>query len=186
MELSISTAATWFLFNAIACLLMFVAEQFDRLGSRIQPRHSIIPGTYQRFIYFEDFSTHTWGDPIGMGLVWAGFGHLVGRLGAGEWVAFGIIAGIVAPLWFLRACTRPSHTPDWGFPARGKVSLGGVVHLWTHFGPCIGMVALGFWEWIFGAFSGWPLLIWLIGIVVWIVAWRRDQQSGRFDPIRPA
>jgi hypothetical protein len=71
MEFSWTIAVAVLLVNWFVMGLMFMLQQCDR---NMPERHSIIPGTRQKFLYFQDFWTMTWGDAVGVGLIQIAFG----------------------------------------------------------------------------------------------------------------
>ncbi len=183
MELSYIVVFKWFFFNLVMCLLQFLTQDEERIRGRIPPRHSIIKGTDQKFLYWEDFSTQTWGDIAGLGLVWVAFGHVWKCLAPTNWIlAFG--TALLGSFGFWLSCVRPQHKPDWGYPSAGKISLGGLVHL-VYFGASLAVATIGIGVTIYGILQGIPLLLFIVGSTIWIAAAIDDFVKGRFDPRKP-
>lgn len=63
--------------NSLFCFIQYLVEKFEEKTEKIPLRHSIIPGTNQKFLYWEDFYTQTYGDFLGLVWIANGFAHLI-------------------------------------------------------------------------------------------------------------
>lgn len=169
------------LVNSVWMVLMFAAQEFDK---SLPPRHSTIPRTNQRFLYFQDFWTMTWGDGIGVALINTAFAHLAinGCLGVWHWVVFMALVTALAA-GFAKMCMSPGHKPDMGFPDIGKISWIGILHL-PYFG--LGMTAGAFCVWFIctGDLRGPVLYVGLLGAAAYAVFLVLEVKSGNFDPLK--
>jgi hypothetical protein len=162
--------------NLFWILLMFLAQQFDK---NLPERHSIIPGTNQKFLHMQDFWTFAWGDAVGVSFIWAAFSHLaVYNFALRHWIIFSFLA-IFFMAEFAIVCLNKNHKPDVGYPDIGKISWNGILHL-PYFG--FGASAAVFCVWLI-AFPGRILLIFLAGVAIYFVFFCLEVKSGNFDPI---
>ncbi len=172
------------LLNSLLCLLQYLMGQIDSLRGRIAPRHSIIPGTRQKFLYWEDFYTQTYGDLLGLLWIMNTFAHLIisGKIDHLEWVIF-VIVCVGSILVFLLSCLSPEHKPDWGYPLPGKISLGGLTHL-PYFGALSGMAVISALNIVQGEIKG--ALFWatLMGALIYLFAFILDIKAGNFEPLK--
>ncbi|KKW42123.1 MAG: hypothetical protein UY92_C0010G0039 [Candidatus Magasanikbacteria bacterium GW2011_GWA2_56_11] len=184
MEFSISTFNLVMLANVLACTLQFQVQRVDARYGRIPPRHSLIPGTSQEFLYWQDFHTQTWGDCLGLGLIWVTFAHYVeaGLMTPILWVGFAVIA-VVDAVSFRRLCLSKRHKPDWVFPSTGTMSAGGWTHLPYH---GIGMAAAAASLWLTATRCNnlVILVIFAAGVLTYSAAFAVDVITGHFDPLR--
>jgi len=169
------------LVNSFWMVVMFVAQQLDK---SLPARHSIIPGTNQKFLHFQDFWTMTYGDAVGVSIINVAFIHLAvaGFLGVWHWVIFlAMIFALAAG--FAKMCMSQGHKPDMGFPDIGKISLIGILHL-PYFG--FGIVAGAFCVWFIftGDLRGPVLYTGLLGAAIYAVFWGLEVRSGNFDPLK--
>lgn len=167
--------------NSVWIGAMFLAQELD---ISLPPWRSIIPGTNQRFLHIQDFWTMTLGDNAGVPLINTAFVHLVmnGRLGMWHWIAFGWLV-LAFMVQFAKMCLGSNHKPDMGFPAAGKISLVGIVHL-PYYG--IGMAAGVFCIWFIftGDLRGPVLYVGLAGALVYAFSFVAEIKSGNFDPLK--
>lgn len=177
MEFSWTLAATAVGLNLFWISAMFMAQHLDK---SLPPRNSLIPGTRQKFLYANDFWTMTYGDVVGVSLIWVAFSHVaVNWFGAYTWMFFWAVAFLVA-LNFMRMCLKADHKPDWGYPAQGEISLGGYLHL-----PYFGFsVVAGVWCLGLVREPGIVLMIYLAGAVIYIICFVLEIKSGNFDPLK--
>lgn len=166
--------------NMCFCVAQYLMQQWELAHGHIKPRHSIIRGTDQKFLHWQDFSTQTWGDFIGLALVWGGFWHL--KTSEIFWPVFAVFA-ILGSLGFTYMCTRPDHKPDWGWPADKQMSFGGGLHV-LYFGLSLAAAGTCIWKMIDGTLSDVPSIVTLIGGAIWIAAAITDFAKGRFDPLK--
>lgn len=162
--------------------IMYGAQQCDL---NMPARHSIIPGTRQRFIHMQDFWTCSWGDCLPLCLILNAFVTLAmaDKITVWQWLSLGIMS-VILGIGFLVMCLGKDHKPDQGYPAPGKVSLHGYLHL-PHFGVSVSMVVLTVWHIIIGNFRGGPVLyLFIVGAVLWAITFVLDVKSGNFDPLK--
>lgn len=168
--------------NTLLCLTQFFFELIDSLQGKIAPKGSIIPGTNQKFLYWENFFTQTYGDFIFLPLIASAFVILLldGQIPIWNWLVGGLIF-LVACIFFIKSCTSPNHKPDWGFPKPGKISRGG----WSHI-PYLGMYCAIVVMVLININELNSLLLWtsLYGMAGWLVCWFLDYKAGHFDPIK--
>ncbi len=182
MEWSWTIFAIVFGINLVWIELMLLAQRLDK---SLPPRHSIIPGTRQKFLYMQDFNTMTWGDFIGVALINCAFVHVVMNYAFGFWVGFAFVGiAFALGLWFAHMCISENHKPDMGFPDIGKISMLGLLHL-PYFG--IGVTAGAFCVWFIfaGYLRGSVLYVGLAGGLVYALAFLSDIMFGNFDPLKP-
>lgn len=170
-----------FIVNSVWIGAMFVAQELDL---SLPPWRTKIPGTNQKFLHIQDFWTMTLGDNIGVPLINTAFAHLAayGYLGAWHWVAFGVLV-IAFMVQFAKMCMGPNHKPDMGFPAAGKISWVGIIHL-PYYGT--GMAAGAFCVWFIWTevLRGPVLYVGLAGAVVYTLSFIAEIKSGNFDPLK--
>ncbi len=168
------------LLNTALCLLQYGAERIDRKRGKIAKRHSIVPGANNKFLYWEDYYTQTYGDLLCLVWVMNGFAHLLitGRISATQWLIFFIVK-IIAITIFLYLNLKPGHKVDWGWPTEGKISLGGFSHL-PYFGGLSAMSVICLINIISGELNGLLLYSTLIGGLSYIVTIMADIKSGHF------
>jgi hypothetical protein len=169
--------------NTVLCLMQFMFQTLDRKRRKIAARNSIIPGTKQRFLYWQDFYTQTYGDFLGLVWVMNGFAHLLinEKMDGPLWIIFMLvffIAGMVVPI----VCLANDHKPDWGFPKIGVISLGGISHL-PYFSLNAAMTIICLFHAVTGTLSGILLITTVIGGAVIIIAAIVDLNAGHFDPL---
>lgn len=181
VEFSWTILAIMGVVNSAWMAVMFAAQQLDK---SLPPRHSIIPGTNQKFLYMQDFWTMTWGDFIGVALINTAFAHLAvnGCLGVWHWFVFAVLV-VAISAQFARMCMNQDHKPDMGFPYAGKISWTGVLHL-PYFG--IGVVAGAFCVWFIftGDLRGLVLCVGLGGAAFYALCFVAEIKSGNFDPLK--
>lgn len=170
--------------NTTLCLLQFLAEKIDKANRKISDRHSVIPGTNQKFLYWEDFYMQTYGDLLGLVWVMNSFVQLLvnGKVNNLMWLIFAGFA-ILGVYLTLKTCLAKNHKPDWGYPAVGKISLGGISHL-PYFGIQLGMAAVCFIKIFSGELFGLPLLTTLGGGIIIVIMAFLDWQAGHFDSLQ--
>lgn len=176
---------SWTIFTVVAAVnlawlgLMFVVQKKDK---NLPPRLSLIPETNQKFLYMQDFWTMTWGDTVGLTLIYTAFVHLAanGCMEIRHWIAFVMLATIFS-FQFARMCTSKEHKPDWGFPDIGKISWGGIIHL-SYFGVGVAMNMLCVW--FADYLSGQILIVLFSGVMFYAVCLIEDIRSGNFDPLK--
>ena len=160
---------------------MYALQQIDK---NLPPRHSLIPGTNQKFLYMQDFYTMTWGDLIGLVWIMNAFVHLVvhGHVGYGQWIFFAIIATASA-FFFMAMCLGPTHKPDQGFPEVGKISMHGISHL-PYFGIYAAVSMLSIYH-LFSENIASPIMwLGLAGGLIWVASQIADQKAGNFNPLK--
>lgn len=181
MEFSWTILAVVVLLNLAWIGVMFAAQQTDK---SLPPRHSIIPGTNQKFLYMQDFWTMTWGDLVGVAMINTAFAHLAmnGYFGMWHWITFAaLVFAFSAQL--AKVGMNQGHKPDMGFPEIGKISWIGILHL-PYYG--IGVAAGIFCAWFIftGDLHGLVLYVGLHGAVFYALCFIAEVQSGNFDPLK--
>lgn len=162
--------------NLFWIFVMFLVQQLDK---NFPEQHSTIPGTNQKFLYMQDFWTISWGDTIGMSLIWAAFFHLViYRFEFRHWLVFAVLS-VLLMAGFAIMCFGKDHKPNMGFPDIGKISWNGILRL-PYFGA--GVSAAVFCVWLV-AFPGRVLLIFFAGAVIYFIFFCMEVKSGNFDQI---
>lgn len=171
--------------------LWFQAE--DVKNQKIPARGSRIPGSLQKFLHMWDFSFMTWGDLVGLSLVWGASVYMMAiqaswsRASAYWIMAVGIVIGLLAGFGFHMMCLAPNHKPDYGFPHVGEASRAGKVYSFF-FGlsftiGTMGLLFLLIQQDLSGFATKMPLAwIWGVGFAVWCAAGIRDFLMGRFAP----
>lgn len=171
-----------FLTNTALCLTQYTVQLIDNLYSRIPDKGTTIPGTEQKFLYWENFFTQTWGDLLFLPLTAVAFTLLIkaGEISITDYTG-GIIVGAVVVWIFLRSCTSPKHKPDWGFPKTGKVSPGGWSHI-PYLGIYGGLIAVTLSH--VDRLNQTGLTLLGVGISGWLLTWLIDYLSGHFQSIK--
>ncbi len=164
--------------NSTLIAFMFVAQLIASFYNRLPARGSFIPGTKQPFLYWQDFYCQKWGNTVGMPLMLAAFIGTYSQNPKPYSLIFWFVIGFLATLYFRGMCLSAKHKPDWGFPMKGKISLGGIIHLgyfWFYFS----IIFFTVWncitkpEWLmFGA-----------GLIIYAITWHKDLRSGNFAPL---
>ncbi len=169
--------------NTALCLLQLLAERIDVARGTIPSRHSLIPGTSQKFLYWEDFYMQTYGDLLGLVWVMNGFAQLLvaGKISYFMWFVFALFA-ILGAYMALKSCLSKEHKPDWGYPEIGKISLGGISHV-PYFGIQLAMGVVCLIKAFTGDLNGLPLITTIGGVVIIIAMAIMDWKSGHFDPL---
>lgn len=169
--------------NTFLCVSQFIIEQIDRKRGAIKPRHSVISGTRKKFLYWEDFYAQTYGDFFGLVFVMNGFAHLfINGISSWEWLVF-IVVSIASVAVFVYMNLQDSHKPDWGYPAKGKISLGGIIHL-PYFGALSGMSVICLINIINGGIEGILLYTTISGMAIYLITVVLDIKSGHFDSLK--
>lgn len=173
-----------FVVNSSLCLFQYLIQEIDFLRKKIPPRNSIIPGTSQKFLYWQDFYNQTYGDFLGLIWIMNGFVQLVisGQISDTDWFIF-IITAVISILIFLFINLQKNHKPDWGYPSEGKVSWGGLSHL-PYFGLLFGMSVICLIKIINGEVKTLLLLTILGGFTIYAITTILDIKSGHFNPLR--
>lgn len=173
-----------FVLNTFLCLTQYLVEKYEERKGKISPRHSIIPGTEQKFLYWEDFYTQTYGDFLGLIWIVNGFAHLIfkNKLSNWEWIIFLLFSILMMVVFFWSTAKAEDHKPDWGYPKKGKISLGGLVHL-PYFGALSSMALICFINIISGDLEGVVLWTTLIGGLFYVGTFLLDIKSGNFDKL---
>jgi len=182
---------SWRLFLlAVGCnsLLVFLQFYVQRLESRchlIPRRWSIIPGTKQKFLYWQDYYTNTWGDLLGLVWLMNGIFHL---LGAGSISIFQLFMALFMAVLITLLCwgywLGRQHKPDWCFPAINETSMSGRFHL-AYFGLMVGLAYLCILSAFFGRLTGAPLYLVVIGSLIWFFTIWLDSRAGHFEDYAP-
>lgn len=180
MEFSWTIAVVALLVNWFVMGLMFLLQQCDR---NMPERHSIIPGTRQKFLYFQDFWTMTWGDAVGVGLIQVAFWHLAySSFNTLLWPGYGL-AVFAFMVQFARMCLSDNHKPDMGFPEIGEISAIGKLHL-LYYGMSMAAGLSCVIAIVSGHLRGIPLWIGLAGGAFYALCFVLEIKSGNFDPLK--
>ena len=173
-----------FFVNTALCLIQYFFQYLDIKRKKLPVRHSIIPGTNQKFLYWQDFYTQIYGDFFGLVWIMNAFVHLAaaGRILYISWIAV-LVISIAVSVKAFRMFTSKDHKPDWGYPKAGAISLGGMSHL-PYLGLNIGMIFILIIKIFTGDLTG--ILLWtsLAGGVIWISSFVADMKTGHFDPLQ--
>jgi len=173
--------------NAIFfCWPQYLAQQVDLKRGLIAKRSSIIPGTEQKFLHWQDFRTQTYGDILGLPGIIYGFYSLLStstRSNLLLWLLLMFLLVIACVVWFANMCLTKDHKPDWGFPEIGKISLGGLVHL-AYFGVICSMAIICLIAILLGILHGYSFLITFLGGGIWIISFIFDYYQGHFEPLK--
>jgi hypothetical protein len=172
------------LLNSALCLIQFCCQEIDRRRGKIASRHSFIPGTNQKFLYWQDFYMQTYGDFLGLVWVMNGFAHLLvaDKINFWMWILFGAIM-ITAAMLCLMSCLDKKHKPDWGYPSAGKVSLGGASHI-PYFSLNCAMAVVCLIGIISGDLSGAVLWTTIAGGAFILLMAVADSAAGHFAPLQ--
>jgi hypothetical protein len=164
--------------NIAFLLAIWLVQDGDK---SLPPRHGKIAETKQKFLYMEDFITMTCGDSLGVPLIWVGYCHLVTHDLANLWWALPVT--VLSALGFLKMCLSKNHKPDYGFPAIGKISWAGILHLF-YFGAGAGASALCVWNLFSGGLRGPVMWMALAGGAFYVACFAIDVKLGNFDPLK--
>lgn len=170
-------------FNTVACFLQLVFQEIERRKGKIPKRRSLIPGTRQKFLYWQDFHVQTFGDFLGLLFIANGFVHLaMAGMSSTLWTVF-IASGTIFGGLFLKSALSHNHKPDWGFPTPGRISLGGIIHL-PYFAILSGMSMVCLIAIIDGQMKGGLLWSTLGGGIFYVFIFWIDITKGHFDVLR--
>jgi len=181
MEFSWTILAVVFVANLFWVGVMFAAQQLDK---SLPPRHSLIPGTNQKFLYMQDWYTMKYGDVVAVPLIVNAFVHLValGYISGVQW-AITFMLSLLLTIIGIKSCLGPGHKPDQGFPEAGKISLQGKLHM-PYFGIGWSMGLVSFYHLVIGHVSGPVLWLGLFGAVFYIAMLGMEFKSGNFDSLK--
>lgn len=167
--------------NTTALAGMWLIQKWMKRSGRIPARHSLIPESTQKFLYFEDFRTQLWGDSLGLPFVGAAFVWLIINSQANAYqIGLALILGVEATSLFSYQCLSWRHKPDWGYPDIGEISWGGGAHLVYFFFYIVASSAV-LWSIINGTLSGLPMWLALAGGGFYIATYVADLRAGVFD-----
>ena len=181
----------WWALTAVFANLLFIGgmwrtQNWESRSGRIPQR---VPHDSKNptgsFLYLQDFWTSTLGDLLGLSLVDYGVVVLLQDLWPLPFLGIEACAavGFMGTWVFLWKCLTPRHKPDAGYPAAGKMSATGTVHLlyyWIQVTiSCIGLwiiglMLLGQTPWTLPAFLG------LGGATFFFATFLWDVRTGRF------
>lgn len=129
----------------------------------------------------QDFYTMTWGDLIGLALIFNAFAHLVVAGRVNLWVAAAI--AVAGGLLFMAMCLSGSHKPDYGYPAVGAISLAGYLHL-VYFGVGLSAGLMCAWAIVTGDLRGPVMWVAIAGGALYLGTFVLDITSGNFEPLK--
>jgi len=173
--------------NWLVIWINFLIQQFELKRDKIAPRHSIISGTKQVFLHWQDFYLQKLENTIFLSAVFVIFWHLwvfTGYLSLSN-VIIGIAIMLANATIFLIICAKgKEHKPDWGFPAAGKISVGGWYHvIYQSFG--VGAVALCAWHiFITGYLTGWAVWMFFFFLAGFALSLIMDIRAGHFAKLK--
>ena len=137
-----------------------------------------------RFLYLQDFYTTLWGDYVGISAMDFGVTWLIQEQVPSIFVLLGSpLIALGVTIWSHLSWMGPTHIPDAGYPAPGKVSLMGRVHLYYYFVQftialigiwMVGTIAVGSRQWSIAAAIG------LTGGLFYVLMLLLDIKTGRF------
>lgn len=165
------------LVNSIFLFSMLLSQCFGNLPTR----GSLIPGTKQPFLYWQDFHCQKYGNAVGMPLMLATFIKVYANDQELHWWALYIGIGLLATIIFTIMCLSKDHKPDWGFPAKGKINLGGIIHL-IYFWFYVSIISFTLFHWTKLTANDWS--IFFAGLIIYAISWWKDVKSGNFDPLK--
>lgn len=185
MDAFLSVVGWVFLINTSAIGLMWLIQYQLRSTFKIPARHSLIDGTIQRFLYLGDFWTMSIGDLWGLPFVGAAAvslaydGHISISL-----LFIAIAVAIPGTMWFGFLCLQPNHKPDWGYPAPGKISACGIIHL-IYLTFYVGAAVMTVWSTFSGQLRGLPMWLAWVGGLFYIGTFFADLLNGNFETCQP-
>lgn len=167
-----------FLGNGLILLAMYIAQQTDK---SMPPRHSLINGSYQRFLHIQDFYW-LWSDLVGVALIINAFVHLIINKGIDQlWL--GVAIGFAVTLFAHFSFLQENHKPDACYPDTGEVSLTGILHL-PYFCVAIAAAVMCLWNLYTGDLRGPVMWLALAGGAFYILFFIFDIRAGNFEPLR--
>lgn len=166
--------------NLWYCWLMWKVQYYDHRRGRIPARGSQIPGTNLRFLYCQDF--YVWrADLVLLSVLAAIFASLSMRGSITvEQVTLGVILAVIDMGLFYWYCTDPGHKPDAGYPAPGRISLNGLLHLPYH-GAHVAMMTMCAYHLYQGNLSGLEQFGVIFISIVYVGHFMDDVVSGHFQ-----
>lgn len=172
------------LFNFCFWFSMFGVQEWESRTGRILPRkkHNR-QNPADSFLYVQDFYTNgPFGDLIGVTCMVIATAISVYHNGLSIIMLALVPLIILALIWFYEMCIGPNHKPDWGFPKPGAISWGGKVHM--VFAGVQGMIiGGGVISFSLGQITVLPLILFVVGALVWGVGFIADVKTGRFTSI---
>jgi hypothetical protein len=181
MQFSFVTLTAVVVVNSLYIGFMFLLQELD---GNLPPRHSLIPGTRQKFLYVQDFHSYTWGDLFGIPLIFNAFAHLIlnGEISDVQRFIFMTVV-IIDGLGFMYMCLGKNHKPDQGYPEIGKVSAHGISRPPYH-GIGEAMSLLVIWHIFVGSLRGPVMWVALAGGVIYIASFICDILAGNFESLK--
>lgn len=168
--------------NLLLCLLQSYLQEKDVKRGLIAPRHSLIPGTNQKFLHWQDFYTQVYGDIMGLPFVMNGFMMIFPALTRWELLAFAL-SGLLSMVAFFVPRLAKDHKPSWGEPTAGHISTGGYVHSF-YFSLLSAMAIICLWVMINGGMTKPIFVSTLVGMVIWALTCILDIATGHFEPLK--
>lgn len=170
------------LLNSLFCLTQLIFQLLDIVSKSIPARHSIIEGSKgQKFLYWQDFLTQTWGDFLCLPLIaYAFFSKDLSAMELPIFLGFFIMTVPMVALF----CMKGDHKPDWGYPKQGQISIGGISHL-PYFAIYTGMIVICILRMGRGELVGLPMYLTFAGGIGWVLLWIGDFLLGHFDKFKP-
>jgi len=178
MEFSWSILGLVLFGNTLFCAITIFAQDMER---NLPVRHSLIPGTRQKFLYLQDFWTMTLGDWIAIPLIFNAFVHLAVKDISNFWWSTPFM--VISATAFFKMCMGKNHKPDYGFPDIGIISTAGILHLF-YFGVAVGGSVICIWNLCIGELSGPVMWTALAGAIFYIGCFVLEVRSGNFDPLK--
>lgn len=170
--------------NTSLCLLQYLFQLIDLKNNKIAPRHSLITGTNQKFLYWQDFYMQTYGDFLGLVWIMNAFAHLLiaGKIFQSDWIIF-VPVFFLGIILTLNSCLSRDHKPDWGFPEVRKISVGGISHL-PYFGLNSAMAVICFIKMVSGQLTGILMWTYLFGGALIMLMAIADYKAGHFEGLK--
>jgi hypothetical protein len=169
------------LVNTVLCLLQLLAEKVEQKMGRMPKRHSIIPGSKQKFLCWEDYYCQTYGDILGLVWVMIGFYSMIIKLTNYEWLMFGVLC-LISFIIFLVPRIKKDKRPTWG-ESNGKISIGGYIHS-VYFSLSLAMTVMCLYGMLIGKLIGVYVVLVLGGVLIWSVSCLIDLLVGNFAPLK--
>ncbi|MFA4871833.1 MAG: hypothetical protein WC610_02125 [Patescibacteria group bacterium] len=172
------------MFHLVACFLMLVVQFWESESGKLQGRNTLIPGTNQQFLYWQDFYCQLYGDLIGLPLITWPFFYLVmtDKVSAHQWISLCMLT-LIGAIFFVNMCLSKTHKPDSGYHEVGKISWVGIIHA-LYLGLNAGGILIMVWSIINGNLHG-PIM-WAAntGSIFYLITFIMDTRAGHFAPLK--
>lgn len=166
--------------NTGLCLLQLMFQKIETKKKKIPTRHSLLPGTNQKFLCYEDYYT-PYGDIFGLVWIMNGFYTMVPLLSNYELLAFGPLCAVSA-ISYVAPRLSTSHKPTWGEPTPGKISTGGYIHMF-YYAIQLAMGIMCVYGAIVQKMTGIVLITSLMGGLIWAASCIADLVTGKYSSL---